>query len=92
VLSVTRVGHVHKALPALRVQVLDSTGHHVKAGVLVRLRLRSGKLSGILAKRTDKNGQVSFSGLTFLSAGQYTLLATVAGVPTVPLRFTIRAS
>jgi hypothetical protein len=81
-LSVPRSGHAGKALAPVRLVVLDSHGHAVAAGTLVSLRLKSGKLSGVVQKRTDKNGAISFSGLKIAKAGPYTLLASAHGLKT----------
>jgi hypothetical protein len=79
---VPRSGHAGKALAPVRLVVLDSHGHAVAAGTLVSLRLKSGKLSGVVQKRTDKNGAISFSGLKIAKAGPYTLLASAHGLKT----------
>jgi hypothetical protein len=74
----------------VRLQVLDAHGHAVKAGTLINIHLASGKLRGTLREHTDKNGIVSFSGLSILKAGRYTLLASTAGLhATAALRITI---
>jgi hypothetical protein len=78
-------------MPPVRIEVLDAHGHHIKAGTLVSIRLVSGHLRGILARRTDKNGQVNFSGLSIARAGHYTLEVTVAGIrKPLTFRLTIR--
>jgi hypothetical protein len=78
--SVPIVGRAGKVLPALRLQVRDAAGLPASEGIIVRLRLRAGHLSGHLQARTDARGEVTFTGLSIARTGRYTLLIAVSGV------------
>jgi hypothetical protein len=81
-LSAPQSIHAGKHLAPVRVQVFDAKGHHLAAGTLVTLRLTSGKITGILRRRTDAHGSIVFTKLTVMRAGHYTLVATAQGLKT----------
>ena len=45
----------------------------------VRLKLTGGRLRGVVARTTDRQGLASFPVLSVLAAGRYTLVATAGG-------------
>jgi hypothetical protein len=72
--------HAGHYLAPLKLQIRDASGRHVGAGILVRIRVAEGYITGLLTRRTNSVGAVNFTGLKIRRPGHYTLLISVTGL------------